>query len=282
MGSFKSGDYPIEQLVVHNSSSVIFLDSFGRYSIIPVHQIDNTEPSQYGHMLYSVSKLTGKVVQCMESYDQDLIKVMTKKVGTPYLATITKNGYAKKTPMDVFTGLKNSKNIRAMKIRDDDSLAVADVMFDKSQIIIYTNQGEYSYMKVKDIPEQAKDSMGLISIRVKENDFVRGYAPVGPDDDFVLVISDKGMVKKIDIRYFGDPAKRASKNEQSYLMTLDPTDGIRFASGIRIGQKVTVAMRNLVVTLAESDIPALTKKHKGKRMLNPSPNANIVAVSIHD
>jgi DNA gyrase subunit A len=282
MGSFKSGDYPIEQLVVHNSSSVIFLDSFGRFSIVPVHQIDNTETSQYGHTLFTISKLTGKVVQCMEAYDADLIKTMTKKIGVPYLTTITRNGYAKKTEMEIYTGIKNSKNVRAMKIRDDDSLAVADVMFERSQIILYTNQGEYSYMRVKDIPTQAKDSMGLISIRVKENDFVRGYAPVGSDDDFVIVISDKGMIKKIDLRYFGDPAKRGSKNDQSYLMTLDPTDGIRFASGIRIGQKITIAMRNSVVTLAESDIPSLTKKHKGKRMINPSPSANIVAVSIHD
>lgn len=282
MGSFKSGDFPIEQLVVHNSSTVIFLDSFGRYSIIPVHQIDNTETSQYGHTLYDISRLTGRVVQCMESFDQDVITTLTKKIGVPYLTTVTRNGYAKKTEMSTFTGLKNSKNIRAMKIRDDDSLAIADVMFDKSQIIIYTNRGEYCYMKVKDIPEQAKDSMGLITMRVREDDFVRGYAPVGPDDDFVLVISDKGMVKKIDVRSFGVPGKRGSKSDQSYLMTLDPSDGIRFASGIRFGQKVTVAMRNLVVTLAESDIPVLTKKHKGKRMLNPTPTANIVAVSIHD
>lgn len=282
MGSFKSGDYPVQQLVVHNSSEVIFLDSFGRYSIIPVHEIDNTELSQYGHSLYTVSKLSGKIVECMENFDDNLIKVMTKKIGVPYLVSITRRGYAKKTNMEVFSGLKNTKNIRAMKIRDDDALAVSSVMFDKSAIIIYTSKGEYSFMNVADIAEQNKDSMGLITVRVKEDDFVRGYAAIGPDDDYVLVISEKGMIKKVDKKYFGTPGRRGSKADQSSLMTLDTTDSIRYASGLRKGQKVVIAMRNLVVTLDEKDIPDVTKKAKGKKLVNATPNANIVAVSIED
>ena len=282
MGSFKSGDYPIEQLVIHNSSTVIFLDSFGRYSIIPVHQIDNTEPSQYGHMLYTITKLSGRVVQCMESFDLELISTLTKKFGVPYLVTVSRRGYAKKTEMSTFVDLKNTKNIRAMKIRDDDSLAIADVMFDRSKIIIFTNNGEYCFMNVKEIAEQAKDSMGLITIRVKDDDFVRGYAPVGADDDYVVVISDKGMVKKVERRYFGDTGRRGAKSDQGFIMTLDPTDGIRFASGIRSGQKVSVVLRNQLVTLEEKDIPDMTKKAKGKRLLMTGGNTTIVAVSVHD
>ena len=282
MGSFKSGDYPVEQMVVHNSATVTFLDSFGRYSIIPVYEIDNTELSQFGHSLYNITKLTGKVVQCMETYDADLVKRVTKKIGTPYLVTITQRGYAKKTPMTVFLGMKNEKNIRAMKIRDDDSLAVADVMFDKSNVVIYTQKGDYSYMSVKDIGEQSKDSMGLITVRVRDDDRVCGYAPVGSDDDFVVVISEKGMVKKVGKQYFGDVGRRGIKADQGSIMTLDPTDGIRFASGMKKGQKVTIAMRNLVVTLDEEKIPDMTKKARGKKLISPTATANIVAVQVHD
>ena len=282
MGSFKTGDFPIHQCVVHNTSSITLFDTFGRYSIIPVHVIDNTEASNYGHKIFDITKLSGKIIRCMESYDNDLIDIMRKKIGEPYLLTVTKRGYAKKTPMSVYTDMKNSKNIRAMKIRDDDSMIAADVMFEKSTIIIYTKKGEYTLLKMKDIGEQAKDSMGLITIRVADDDEVAGVAAIGPDDEYIVIISDKGMCKKVNIKYFGGPARRGSLKDQGFMMTLDPTDSIRFVSGMRENQDVAVAMRNGVVFLNGEDIPDQTKKSKGKKLLNPSGNINIVVANVVD
>ena len=166
MGSFKSGDFPIHQCLAHNTSSIMLYDTFGRYSILPVYAIDNTEASNYGHKIYDISKLNGTIVRCMEALDANLISALTKKFGEPYLVTITKNGYAKRTPISTYLGMKNTKNIRAMKIRDDDSMIYAEVLFESSTIIVYTKKGNFTMLKVKDIGEQAKDSMGLITMRV--------------------------------------------------------------------------------------------------------------------
>ena len=282
MGSFKTGDFPIHQCITHNTSSLTLLDTFCRYSIIPVHSIDNTETSSYGHKIYDLTKLSGKIVKCMESYDNDLIEMMRKKIGEPYLLTITKRGYAKKTPMSVYTDMKNSKNIRAMKIRDDDSMIAADVMFENSNIIIYTKKGEYCLLRMRDIGEQAKDSMGLITMRVADDDEVAGFAAIGTDDDYIVIISDKGQCKKVTVKYFGSPGKRGSLKDCGSMMTLDPTDTIRFVSGMREGQDVAVALRNSVTFLTGTDIPDQTKKAKGKKMVFPSGNVNIVGASVID
>jgi DNA gyrase/topoisomerase IV subunit A len=135
---------------------------------------------------------------------------------------------------------------------------------------------------MKDIAEQAKDSMGLITMRVADDDEVAGFAPIGSDDDYIIMISDKGMTKKVSIKYFGGPARRGSLKDQGYMMTLDPTDTMRFVSGMREGQDVAVAMRNSVIFLNGNDIPDQTKKSKGKKMLSPSGNINIVAASVVD
>ena len=282
MGSFKTGDFPIHQCVAHNTSSVTLFDTFGRYSIIPVHTIDNTESSNYGYKVFDITKLSGKIIRCMETFDEDLINTIRKKIGEPYLLTITKRGYAKKTPLSVYIDMKNSKNIRAMKIRDDDSMIAADVMFENSTVIIYTKKGEYTLLRMKDIAEQAKDSMGLITMRVAEDDEVAGFAAIGSDDDYVVMISDKGMVKKVNIKYFGGPARRGSLKDQGYMMTLDSTDSMRFVSGMMEDQDVVVALRNGVVYLKGEDIPDQTKKSKGKKMLSPSGNINIVCANVID
>lgn len=283
MGSFRTGDFPIHQCIVHNARSITLFDTFGRYSVIPVYTIDNTETSHYGHKVFDVAKLSGKIIKCMESYDDDLLKAIKKtygkKLGDPYLFTITKRGYAKKTPMSVYTDMKNSKNIRAMKIRDDDSMIVADVIFDKSTILIYTKKGDYTILKMEDIAEQAKDSMGLITMRVSDGDEVAGITVIGPDDQYVVIISDKGMVKKVNVKYFGGPAKRGSLRDKGSMMTLDTTDTIRVVTTMKDNDNIAVLFRNGATILKGEDIPDQTKKAKGKKMLTTN-TANIVTATI--
>ena len=279
-GSFKLNDYPTHQIVIHNSANVTFIDNFGWYSTIPVHSIDNTEPAQYGHKVFDLTKLSGRIVSVMETYDTDLIERLTKKLGTPYLVTVSENGYAKKTPMATYIAIKNSKHIRAMNLRVEDSLAFSDVMVNQSRIIIFSEKGFYRYTAVEYISEQSKDATGNIALRVDSGDKVSGYAPVGIDDDYVVIITEKGMVKKVKTNLFGALSKKLSSSDPVSMMTLDTTDKIRFASGIKSGQKVVVALRSQVITLKEEDIPDQTKKGKGKKLIPSSPTSNIIAVSI--
>jgi hypothetical protein len=96
------------------------------------------------------------------------------------------------------------------------------------------------------------------------------------------MISDKGMVKKVNVKYFGGPARRGSLKDQGSMMTLDPTDSMRFVSGMQKNQNVGVALRNGVVYIDGDDIPDQTKKSKGKKMLSPSGNINIVVATVFD
>lgn len=282
MGSFRTGDFPIHQLVLHNTSSAIFFDTFGRYSIIPVHEIDNNEPSQYGHKLFDLTKLSGKVVKCFESLDNDVIEIMRKKLSEPYLLTVSKRGYAKRTRMDTFVDMKNNRNIRVMKVRDDDSMIIADVVFESSILVIYTKKGEYTVTKASDIVEQGKDSMGLLTIRIADDDEVSGFAVIGKNDDYIVILSDKGMCKKVPVKLFGGPTKRASLKGQGSMMSLDQTDSIRFVGGMEEGQDLVVGLRNGITQLNGDSIPNTTKKSKGKKLVNPYGNINIVMATVVD
>ena len=282
MGSFKTGDYPVKHAVVHNVNSIMLFDSFGRYSVVPVNQIDSTESSHYGYPAYDVAKLSGSIIGFFESYDEDLIKRLEKKYGTPYLVTITKNGYAKKTPMRTYLENARDRGVRAMKIRDDDSVVIASVMFDSSIIIIYTKRGDYAMLRVSEIAEQAKDSMGLITVRVSDGDAVSGICPIGRSDSHVVVLSTKGMMKRISLKYFNGPSKRGSLKDQGSLITLDATDSVIFASGMTAKSKVQIIFRNSIDIFKADDIPEYTKKAKGKKLVSPGPNTNIITGRIVD
>ena len=185
--------------------------------------------------------------------------------------------------------MKNTKNIRAIKIRDDDTMICADIMFDSSIILIYTKKGEFITLKVSDIAEQAKDSMGLMTIKVPDGDSVAGVSiissttresPMG--NLSVCVISEKGMTKIIDSPYLGDLSRR-SKN-QGKIITLDQTDNVRFIIPIDWSmkpQKLMVATRSNVQSVDIDNIPNTTKKSKGKALISPGASSLVAAEIIY-
>lgn len=277
MGSFKTNDYPIYRSIVNNMDSVIFFDSFGRYSVIPVHTIDNNESSQIGHTLFEISKLSGKIVTIENLMSADDLATI-KKFGTPYLVTVTARGYIKKTPLDVYLSIRNTKNIRCMKIRDDDAMVYAGIILENSNVMIYTKKGYYVYLTMNSISEQAKDSMGLISMKLEPGDEVCGFTVIGKDDEYVGVITNRGLVKKCETKYIGNPMKRSSTNSQAYLTTLESADEICNVLGLKHDSGIMVCTRNEVIHIDTNSIPVLTRKAKGKKLISLPIGTNIINV----
>lgn len=277
MGSFKTGDYPIYRTIVNNLDSVIFTDTFGRYSVVPVHTIDNNEPSQYGHNLFTLTKLSGKIVSVQQFPDKDVIAEISK-IGRPYLVTATANGYIKKTPLEQFLEVRSTKNVRCMKIRDDDSLVFAGVILEHSDLMVYTRKGNYVFISLDSISEQAKDSMGLVCIKVDGDDAIQGISTIGAQDDFIAVVTNKGIVKKCEPQYFGRPVKRSASISQSYLTTLEAGDTVNTVLGIGADCGITVCTRTDVYTLKPGDIPIMTRKAKGKKLVPLPIGSNILNV----
>lgn len=277
MGSFKTNDYPIYRSIVHNMDSVIFFDSFGRYSVIPVHSIDNNEASQIGHTLFEVSKLSGRIVTIQKMIPKEDLK-MIKKFGIPYMVTITSRGYIKKTPLETYLSIRNTKNIRCMKIRDDDSMVYAGIILEKSNIMVYTKKGHYMYLTTDSISEQAKDSMGLISMKLDPDDEVAGVAVIGKDDEYVGIVTQRGLIKKCETKYFGEPLKRSSSNTQAYLTTLETADEVISVIGLKENGGIAICTRTDVIHLKSDEMPVMTRKAKGKKMISLPTGTNIINV----
>lgn len=278
MGSFRSGDYPIYREVYHNMDSAVFFDTFGRYTILPIHEIDNNEPAQYGHNLFTLTKLSGKIVTIAKVIDADAIESLSKIAGEPYLVTITANGYIKKTKFSDIQNVRSTKNVRCMKIRDDDSLAYAGIILGKSNIMIYTKNGNYIYLTMDSITEQAKDSMGLVALKVDADDQVIGASIIGSKDAYIGVVTNKGAVKRCEIKYFGSPAKRSASNAHAYLTTLEVADSVYSVIGLAEGSGMTVCTRTEMVNLEASQIPVLSRKAKCKKLVSLPNGSNIINV----
>ena len=282
LGAFKNQDYPLHGLVINNHDSLMMFDNFGRYSNVPVHEIDSTEPSQYGSTIYDVAKLNGEIVEAFEFFTDDLQECLkTKLNASASIVTLTKNGYLKKTPIEEFTKSRNQKNIRAMKIRQDDELISGKIVLDVNgrgvNMMIYTEKGNFAYISSDQIAEQSKDASGLLSINLEPDDACKGICIIGDMDEYLLVVTEKGSMKKCELGYLGTPGKR---KVSSYIATLDPTDKIRYIDSIPSGCDVTVCTRTSYQVFREEDIPVKPRKSKCVKMIPVPLGNNIISVGI--
>ena len=282
LGAFKNHDYPLHGLVINNHDSLMMYDNFGRYSCIPVHEIDNTEPSQYGNQVFDVSKLNGEIVAAFPYFADDIKEFLKKRVhAKANIVTLTKNGYLKKTSIDEFTRSRNQKNVRAMKIREDDELVTGMIVLDYEKegtnLLIYTEQGNFAYISSDQIAEQSKDASGLLSINLGPDDACKGICVIGKNDEDLLVITEKGSMKRCELGYLGKPGKR---KVSSYLATLEPTDKIRFVDSIHSKQTITVCTRTSYQEFKAEDIPVKTRKSKCVKMIPVPLGNNIISVGL--
>lgn len=279
MGAFKTGDYPISRLIVSNLDNVIFFDSFGRYSIIPVHTIDNNDPSQYGSTLFDITKLAGKIVAVEQYIGEDALDTLKKATkNIPYLITATNRGYIKKTPLVTYLDIRTTKNVRCMKIRDDDSLVYAGIIIGNSNIMVYTKNGNYVYLNVDTISEQNKDAMGLLSIKMDVDDQLIGITVIGKDDQYIGVVTNKGIAKRCELQYFGTPKNRSAATSASYLTTLEVADSVNAVIGLRENSGIAVCTRTDVYQKTAEEIPVMSRKAKGKKLIPVSLGVNILNV----
>lgn len=282
LGAFKNQDYPIHGLKLNNHDSIMLLDNFGRYSCIPVHEIESTEPSQYGSTIYDTAKLNGEIVTASAFFTSDLQDAINEKLHMNVsIVTLTKNGYLKKTPIEEFTKSRNQKNIKVMRLRADDELISGLIILDNDKkganLLIYTEKGNFAYISSENVANQSKDSSGLLSISLEPDDACKGICIIGDIDEYLLVVTDKGNMKKCELDYLGAPGKRKAS---SYLATLEPTDKIRFVDSITEKSKITVCTRTSYQVFNSDEIPTKARKAKCVKMVPVPLGNNIISVGI--
>jgi len=282
LGVFKNQDYPLHGITINNHDSLMMFDNFGRYSCVPVHEIDSCEPSQYGVSVYDVGKLNGEIVEAFQYFAEDTQKYIKDELdGEVSIMTLTKNGYLKKTDIKEFTTKRNQKNVRAMKIREDDELVSGRIILDRRNVpvnlLIYTEKGNFAYIESDRIPVQSKDASGLLSINLLPDDACKGMCVIGDDDTHLLIVTERGHMKRCELGYLGQPGKR---KVSSYLATLETNDKIIYVDGIKEDSDITVCTRTSYQMFTAENIPIKARKAKCVKMVPVPLGDNIISVGI--
>lgn len=268
LGSFDQYDYPTHAIYVHNYDAVTFIDSLGRYSTIPVSIIPNTEMANTGYKLYDYTRLDGEIIDVFEcsTPEEDTKKVKLLTGNNVSQVFLTSQGMVKQIPLTDFMLSPTARKIRnqkCMKLKDGDTLAWTGAMLDGTNLLIYTRKGEYAYVNAGNIPMSNKDTMGNIGVKCREDDSCVGCCVID-NSPYMLIVTSKGCVKRVETNFLGEPGKRM---RSSYLAEIDANDDIITCITCKDEDELVVVSKSGIKTLMVSDIPVLGRKAKPRKMI---------------
>ena len=179
---------------------------------------------------YGDERRTEIITETDELSLEDLI------VDEEMLVTVSHESYLKRTPTNLYRSQhRGGKGLTGMSMKDKDFAEHIFVATNHNYILFFTDQGRVHWLKVHELPQLGRATRGkpivnLLNLQ-QEKEQVTAFLPIKEfsDDLFVVMGTEKGVVKKTALSAFSSPRSSGiiaiSLDKEDRLMTTAITDG---------------------------------------------------------
>jgi len=128
--------------------------------------------------------------------------------------TITHNGYIKRTSLSTYRSQRRGgRGVQGASSREEDFVEHLFVANTHSYILFFTDKGKCYWVKVYDIPEGGRAAKGRAIVNLigcEPDEKVSAFISVKEfnDDHFVVMATEKGIVKKTKLSAYSNPRKK--------------------------------------------------------------------------
>jgi DNA gyrase subunit A len=225
---------------------------------------------------YGDARLTEIVEEAREISAEDMI------AEEDMVVSISHRGYIKRNPITLYRSQRRGgKGVTAMGTREDDFVERLFVASTHHTFLFFTNLGKVYWCKCYDIPQAGRLSLGkaivnLLSMEEHEKLATVLAVPEFTPGAFVLMATQKGLVKKTDIMAFSRP--RAGGIIAINLLEGDELIAARISDGtmnVFLGSAEGKAIR-----FHESDVRPSGRTASGVRGMKFSEGDHLVAMEV--
>ena len=215
--------------------------------------------------------------------------------------TITHKGYIKRTAANTYrTQRRGGRGVQGAMSKEEDFVEHLFIANTHNYMLFFTDKGKCYWLKVYDIPQGGRAARGRAIVNLigcEPNEKVEAFVSVKEfdDDHYIVMATEKGIVKKTVLSAYGKPRKggiyaieirdgdklieaRISNGEHDILLGTSEGKSIRFSEnnirpsgrktmgvkGIKLGSEKDKLVGMLVVR-REGTILVATEKGMGKR-----------------
>lgn len=198
------------------------------------------------------------------------------------VVTITRAGYIKRSPVKLYrTQKRGGKGKMGMTTRDADFVEKLFIASTHDFLLIFSTRGKVYWKKVYELPVAAASARGKAVVNLlplEKDEQICAYLPVSSftADQFVLMATTNGILKKSALEVFGNPrasgVRAINIDEDDSLVDVALTDG---------NQQVFLATRKgLSSRFSETDVRTIGRVGRGVIGIRLNKGDRVVGMEI--
>jgi DNA gyrase subunit A len=198
------------------------------------------------------------------------------------VVTLSHGGYAKAQSVDVYQAQRRGGRGRsATKVKDEDFVDKLFVANTHDTVLCFSSRGKMYWLKVYQVPQASRGSRGKPIVNLlplEDGERINAILPIREfnDDNFVLMATSAGTVKKTSLSLFSRP--RASGIIAIDLRNDDVLVDVAITDGER--EIILVASNGKAIRFAESDVRPMGRGAAGVRGIKMPPDDRVIALNI--
>jgi len=200
------------------------------------------------------------------------------------VVTVSHRGYVKRNPTTQYRAQRRGgKGLKGMQTKEEDFVSNLFVASTHSTILFFTNRGRVHWKKVWELPQMGRAARGKALVNLlalQEGERVQATLPVRnfaeATDDFVLLCTRKGVVKKTKVDAYSNP--RRGGIIAINLPDDDELIGARLTSGSN--EVILASKAGKAIRFPEDQIRAMGRTAAGVRGINLAGDDELVGMEI--
>lgn len=263
-------DYIEDLFMTTTHHYIMFFTNTGRVYRLKAYSIPEAGRTARGTAIVNLLQmLPGEKITAvipMKEYDND-----------KFLFMATKDGMVKKTPMVEYENVRKN-GLQAIVLRENDELIEVKTTDNDRDIFLVTKNGQCIRFHETDVRITGRVSMGVIGMRLDDEDQVVGMQ-IDSQGDCLLVVSEKGMGKRTLIDEF-KAQKRGGRGVLCYKIT-EKTGAIIGAKLVHDDRDIMlITTEGVIIRLSVDDISIIGRNTSGVKLMNIDQDTDITVASI--
>jgi len=193
-----------------------------------------------------------------------------------YLIMATKQGMIKKTPLEQYENIRKS-GIAAITLKEGDELIGTRLTDGTYDIILVTEKGMAIRFSEKDVRPMGRTSMGVMGIRLDDDDKVISMVPYF-ENTTLLVVTANGFGKRTDLDEY-KVQNRGGKGVLTYRVTEKTGLLVGAMSVSEDDDLLLISSDGTIIRMPVSDISVLSRVTQGVTLMRTSEDNKVVSLT---
>ncbi|MGI6124669.1 MAG: DNA gyrase subunit A, partial [Acetivibrionales bacterium] len=265
----REDDFAVDVFITSTHRYLLFFTSKGRVYKLRAWQIPEAGRQARGTAIVNLLQLDSdeKVTAGIKIHGDE--KDM-------YLVMATKQGMIKKTPLEQYENIRKG-GIAAITLKEGDELIGTRLTDGSYDIILVTENGMSIRFSEKDVRPMGRTSMGVMGIRLDQNDKVISMVPYF-ENTTLLVVTVNGFGKRTDLDEY-KVQNRGGKGVLTYRVT-DRTGLLIGAMSVSDDDDLLlISSDGTIIRMHVDEISILSRVTQGVTLMRTSEENRVVSLT---